>query len=319
MTCEGAKDNIILAAYGELPDEDAVGLEQHLANCEKCCEELALMRSLGQAMALNPVAEPNPNLVAQSRMRLDEALDAIPQHGLLTRLRANAAIWFGHLKSAPALATLLVGVGFLAGNFTYRYQVANTPKPQPTVILSNQTGGGVSTISDIKQLPGDVVEVSYNRVVPEKAQGSLDDPQIRNLLMMGTHSSDTNTVRVDSVALLADECRLGHGCRVETDGTGIRAALLASLRTDRNPGVRLKALEGLQPYVAQDEHVRDAIAQALLVDQSSLVRTRAIALLEPVQSDTSVRQVLRTVSTTDENPYIRTVSTQALQGSSSIQ
>ncbi len=319
MTCEGAKDNIILLAYGELPDEDAVGLEQHLAHCAQCLEELAMMRSLYQTMAFHPVTEPDPNLVAQSRMRLDEALDAIPQHGFLTRLRANAAIWIGHLQSAPALATLLVGTGFLAGNFTYRYQVANAPRPVPAVILSNATGGGVSTISDIKQLPGDVVEVSYNRVVPEKAQGSLDDPQIRQLLMMGTHSSDTNAVRVDSVALLADECKAGHGCRVETDGTGIRAALLASLRTDTNPGVRLKALEGLQPYVAQDEHVRDAVAQALLVDQSSLVRTRAISILEPVQSDTSVRQVLRTVSTTDDNPYIRTVSTQALEGSSSIQ
>ncbi len=319
MTCEGAKDNIILAAYGELPDEDAVGLEQHLAHCESCLEEFALMRTLDQAMALNPVAEPDPNFVAQSRMRLDEALDAIPQHGFLTRLRANAASWLGHLQSAPALATLLIGTGFLAGNFTYRYQVANAPKIAPAVILSNQTGGGVSTISEIKQLPGDIVQVSYDRVVPEKAQGSLDDPQIRQLLMMGTHSADTNSVRVDSVALLADECKQGHSCRVETDGTGIRATLLASLRTDKNPGVRLKALEGLQPYVAQDEHVRDAVAQALLGDQSSLVRTRAISILEPVQSDTSVRQVLRTVSTSDENPYIRTVSTQALLGSSSIQ
>ena len=319
MTCEGAKDNIILAAYGELPDGDAVGLEQHLAHCAECLEELTLMRSLDATMALNPVTEPDPNLIAQSRMRLDEALDAIPRHGFLTRLRANASIWIGHLQSAPALATLLIGTGFLAGNFTYRYQVAHAPHIAPAVILSNATGGGVSTISDIRQMPGDVVEVSYNRVVPEKAQGSLDDPQIRQLLMMGTHSADTNTVRVDSVALLAAECRQGHGCRVETDGTGLRATLLASLHTDKNPGVRLKALEGLQPYVAQDEHVRDAIAQALLVDPSSLVRTRAISILEPVQSDTSVRQVLRTVATTDENPYIRTVSTQALVGSSSLQ
>ena len=81
----------------------------------------------------------------------------------------------------------------------------------------------------------------------------------------------------------------------------------------------MKALDGLQPYVAQDEHVRDAIAQALLTDANSVVRTRAIAILQPVQSDTSVRQVLRTVSTTDDNPYIRTVSTQALEGTSSIQ
>lgn len=319
MNCEGARDNIILAAYGELPDEDAVGLEQHLGQCADCLGELALMRSLDQAMAMNPVAEPNPNLLAQSRMRLDEALDAIPQHGVMTRLLANAGLWLGHLKSAPALATLLVGTGFLGGNFTYRYQVAHAPKLQPTVILSNVTGGGVATISDIKQLPGDIVQVSYDRVVPERAQGSLDDPQIRQLLMIGTHSGDTNTVRVDSVALLADQCRLGHGCRVEQDGTGIRSALLASLRTDKNPGVRLKALDGLQPYVAQDERVRDGVLQALLTDSSSQVKTRAISILGPVQSDTSVRQVLRTVSTTDDNPYLRTVSMQALQGSSSIQ
>ena len=122
-----------------------------------------------------------------------------------------------------------------------------------------------------------------------------------------------------SVALLANECKVGHACKPESDGTGIRAALLTSLHTDKNPGVRLKALEGLQPYVTQDERVRDAVLQALLSDSSATIRTRAISLLEPVQSDTSVRQVLRTVSTTDENPYIRTVSTQALEGSSSIQ
>ena len=319
MTCEGARDSMILAAYGELPDEDATGLEQHLTACEECLRELNAIRAMDLSLALNPVREPDPNLLAQSRMRLDEALDAIPQHGFLTRLRASAGIWMGHLQSAPALATLLVGVGFLAGNFTYRYQVAHAPKIAPAVILSNQTGGGISNISGIKELPGDMVQVSYDRVVPEMAQGSLDDPQIRQLLTVGTHATGTNAVRVDSVALLANECKVGHECRLEADGTGIRAALLTSLRMDRSPSVRLKALEGLQPYVSQDERVRDAVAQALLTDSSALVRTRAIGVLEPVQSDTSVRQVLRTVSTMDSNPYIRTVSTHALEGSSSIQ
>jgi len=319
MNCDGARDSIILAAYGELADENAAGLEQHLASCEECMEELNALRQMDAAMALHPVVEPDPNLVAQSRMRLDEALDAIPQHGFLTRLRANAAAWIGHLQGAPALATLLVGLGFLGGNFTYRYQVAHAPKVASAVILSNTTGGGISTISGITQLPNDMVQVSYNRVVPEMAEGSLDDPQIRQLLMAGTKAAATNVVRVDSVALLANECKVGHECKVEADGTGIRAALLASLRTDKNAGVRMKALEGLQPYVSQDEKVRDAVALTLLTDQSATVRTKAISLLEPVQSDTSVRQVLRTVSTTDDNPYIRTVSTKALQGTSSIQ
>jgi 2-phosphoglycerate kinase len=38
-----------------------------------------------------------------------------------------------------------------------------------------------------------------------------------------------------------------------------------------------------------------------------------------VRADSSVRQVLRTVSTTDENPYIRTASFNALQGAGDIQ
>jgi 2-phosphoglycerate kinase len=38
-----------------------------------------------------------------------------------------------------------------------------------------------------------------------------------------------------------------------------------------------------------------------------------------VQSDSSVRQVLRTVSTQDENPYIRTASYNALQSAADIQ
>jgi hypothetical protein len=54
-------------------------------------------------------------------------------------------------------------------------------------------------------------------------------------------------------------------------------------------------------------------------DTNAGVRTQAISLLAPVQSDSSVRQVMRTVSTTDVNPYIRTVSNQLLQGTADIQ
>jgi hypothetical protein len=318
MNCESARDSIILAAYGELPDEQAVGLEQHLMSCEDCLAELETLRQVNQAMALHPVVEPDPNLMAQSRMRLDEALDAIPQHGFLMRVRADAMAWIGHLKGAPALATLLLGIGFLSGNFTHRWQDARAPKTPPVVILS-KTGGGVSTISGISELPNDMVRVSYNRVVQEEAEGSLDDPQIRRLLMVGTNAADTNGVRSKSVEVLANECQIRHQCTIEEDGSGIRGALLASLRSDRNPGVRSKALDGLQPYVAQDERVRDAVSQVLMTDPSSMVRTKAFNVLKPVLSDTSVRQALQTVSTTDDNPYIRTVSTEALRSSSSLQ
>jgi hypothetical protein len=319
MKCEKAQQNIVLVTYGELPDEQMASLEEHLADCEACSGELKAQLAMHEALACNPLIDPSPNLLASARMKLDEALDTIPPHGLLSRLRSNLFGWLGHMQGAPALMTLLVGVGFLVGNFTNRYQVAHQPRLPSPVVLSNTTNGTIANISNIVPTPNSqIVQVTYNRVVPETVQGSLDDPQIRQLLMIGTKAAATNGVRTDSVALLANECRAGHQCIGGQDG-GIRSALLVSLRYDKSAAVRLNALEGLQPYVTQDQRVRDAVLEALMHDSSPDVRTRAIGLLQPVESDSSVRKVMRTVSTTDVNPYIRTVSTHALAGTADIQ
>jgi hypothetical protein len=320
MKCEKAQQNIVLVTYGELPDEQMASLEEHLAGCEACSRELQAQLDLHEALALNPVADPSPNLLASARMRLDEALDMIPPYGFLSRLRSDLFGWLGHMQGAPALMTLLIGVGFLAGNFTNRYQVAHQPKLPSPVVLSNTTNGTIANVSGIVQTPNSaIVQVTYNRVVPETVQGSLDDPQIRQLLLIGTKAEATNGVRMDSVALLANECRAGHQCVGGSDGSGIRSALMVSLRYDKSPAVRLNALDGLQPYVVEDQRVRDAVLEALMHDASPDVRTRAISLLQPVESDSSVRKVMRTVSTTDENPYIRNVSSHALAGTADIQ
>ena len=126
----------------------------------------------------------------------------------LTRLRANLFAWLGHMQSAPALATLLVGVGFLAGDFTYRYQVAHQVKPPSPVLLTNSTNSAIANITGIVQTPNtEVVQVSYNRVVPETIQGSLDDPQIRQLLLLGTRPAATASATCSFVCASSTKCR----------------------------------------------------------------------------------------------------------------
>jgi len=324
MKCDTAQQNMILAGYGELHDEQMDGLEEHLAHCEDCRQEFAALKGFEAALAFHPMLEPSPNLLAQARLKLDEELDLIPPHGFLTRVRG---LFFGalaNMQSAPALTTLLLGVGFLGGNFTYRFQVAHAAKSTRPVILMDPTNGVIANVSGIEKTPNsEIVQVKYNRVVPETMEGSLDDPEIRKLLLMGLTAGTTVGVRENSVSLLASECKAGHRCSGSTDkgdeGDGIRSALLVSLRYDKSPAVRLKALAGLEPYVSEDQRVRDAVLETLMNDSSSNVRSAAIGLLQPVQSDSSVRQVLRTVSTQDENPYIRTASYQALQGAGDIQ
>ena len=88
MKCEKAEQDIVLVTYGELPDERMASLEQHLAECEACNRELKAMLAMHEALAYLPMLDPSPNLLAQSRMRLDEELDSIPPHGFITRLRS---------------------------------------------------------------------------------------------------------------------------------------------------------------------------------------------------------------------------------------
>lgn len=321
MNCDSAQENIVLAQYGELPDELLRPLEQHLEGCEECRRELNAMLALREDLALDPVVEPSPNLLAASRMRLDEALDAIPERSVAQRFWGSAFRWFSYVQGAPALTVLLVGVGFLGGNTIARYQAAHVPAPRASVITSNPSGP-IANISAVVQTPDpQVIQVKYNRLVPETMQGTVNDPQIRDLLKLGTTMAANSDVRNESVATLAAYCLSGSGCNADdpNGADGYRSVLVDSLRHGDTAEVRLAALHGLQPYIAQDQSVRNAVLDTLMNDQSADVRSAAISMLEPVQADSSVRRVLRSVSTQDSNAAIRTASYQALQSSGDIE
>jgi anti-sigma factor RsiW len=332
MKCELAHERIVTGAYGELPDDQAHELNRHLAECAGCRQEreqLLAMKLLADAL---PVVEPGPNLVARSRLRLDEALDALPAMHWYERVVQRLMNSVAGLQAAPLAACLLLVAGLGAGGLggfefaqnraahaaatTPALATAKVPAPAQATAAAQPEIANVASISGIVRQPGtEMVEVSYNQLVPRKINGSLDDPEIRQLLMLATENSSSAGVRDDSVGLLAAECRAGHSCQ----GAGIRDALMVALRYDRNAAVREKALEGLEPYVSQDVRVRNAVLEALLNDSDPRIRTESINLLEPVEADTSVRQVLYSVSTSDDNPQIRNTSRQVLSRVPEIQ
>jgi anti-sigma factor RsiW len=312
--CELAHERIVTAAYGELPDEQLHELERHVRNCADCRTEREQLLALKVLADAHPVVEPDANLVARSRQRLEEALDALPPKRWYEWLSQRTVNNFAALQAAPIAACLLliVGAGVLGGYEVTQSRAAHAAaQPQaPVAPPAALQGAEIATISNIARVPNsEMVEVTYNQVVPQRLKGSLDDPAIRQLLMMASQNSESQSVRDDSVGLLVAECRAGHSCQA----TGVRDALMVLLRYDQDAGVRAKALQGLEPYVAEDVRVRDAVLEALLNDSDPRIRTSAIGILEPVESDTSVRQVLHSVANSDENPHIRTVSRQVLR------
>ncbi len=333
MNCKVAHERIVTAAYGELPDEQAHELERHIEDCEDCRAEREQVAALQVLAAALPVQEPDANLIARARLRLDEALDALPPRRWYERLAQRMRNGCAGLRAAPVAAGLLLAIGAGAGSFGgYRYALRNrTPLASPTVAAMQTVPSAAQThtpqatatdISDVASVQNvvrhphsEIVDVSYNQLVPRRVSGSLDDPSIRQLLMIASQNPASAQVRAASVGMLASECRIGHSCQP----SGIRDALIVALRYDESPAVREKALEGLEPYVAQDVRVRNAVLEAVMNDTDPQIRTASINLLEPVEADTSVRQVLYSVSNSDANPQIRDVSRQILSQVPEIQ
>jgi HEAT repeats/Putative zinc-finger len=316
MECGLAQQKIALFAYGELPDDQCHALEGHLATCKRCQEEFAAVQALQQAMSLAPVQEPSANLLAQARLQLEEALERMPRTGWLMRVQESIFRGVGMLGRAPLAASTLLVLGLASGGWAGYKSALHVHRPAAELTAAVAGPGAIASVNSITREPNsEKVEVHFTRTVPETTQGSLDDPQIRQLLLVGAQSQVNPGVAQNSLNLLADECLAGHDC---SDGP-IRKALMVALRYDKSAGVRLRALNGLKPYVAEDMRVRDAVLEALMDDQDSAVRSRAIEVLGPVGADSSVREVLHTVAAEDVNPHIRTVSREVLDQSPEIQ
>lgn len=298
MKCEWLRENIVLYVYGELADDARHELEQHVARCADCAAELKAEQDFHALLSQDRAADPTPNFVAASRMRLQEALETAQQGGFFSRLAFDPANWLRQIRFSPALASAILIIGFAGGVLT----TYKTRPAAPITPLSAQNTAqvppeaSIAGISSITQEPGtNQISIKYNTLSTQEAQGSLNDQRIQQLLLYAAHNNYNSGVRVDSVDLLAQK----------TNDLQVRDALIYALQNDTNPGVRLKSLTALGTYVKDDANVRDAILRALVNDMNSGVRIEALRLLEPVEVDGSVRGVLMTLAAKDQSQYIR--------------
>jgi HEAT repeats/Putative zinc-finger len=296
MKCEWVKENVLLYVYNELPDDARYELEQHLARCADCTAELKTTRKFHAMLSELPVEEPSPNLVAASRMRLQEGLETAQQGRFWHRLIFDPAAWLRQVRFAPALAASIFIVGFAGGIATTYKVVSGNGVSIASSPVSAPAESSITGIQSISQDPGsNHISIKYNTVSTQEAQGSLNDQRIQQLLLFAARNNYNSGVRMDSVDLLTQE----------PNNTHVREALMYALRYDSNPGVRLKALDSLGAFVKSDPRVRDVVLEALIRDSNPGVRTDALRLLDPVRADSSVRTVLQELAQSDQNQYIR--------------
>ena len=302
MKCEWVRENIVLHVYGELADDVRHELEQHVTRCANCAAELKAEQDfyalLLEDRADDPLlGDPSPNLLAASRMRLQEALETAHQGSFWSRLPFDPADWLRQVKFSPALASVILIAGFAGGIGTaYRIYGSHPTSIAGAPSTATPSEASISGIDSVTPLPGtDQVTIKYNTVSTQEAQGSLNEQKIQQLLLYAARNNYNSGVRVDSVDLLAQR----------SSDMQVREALIYALQNDTNPGVRLKSLAALGNYVKTDTNVRDAVLRALVNDTNSGVRIEALRLIEPVKADGSVRGVLMALSAKDQSTYIK--------------
>jgi len=298
MKCEWVRENIVLHVYGELADDARHELEQHVARCADCAAELKAEQQFHALLSQDRAADPSPNLLAASRMRLQEALETAQQGSFWSRLAFDPANWLRQVRFSPALASVILILGFSGGMLTAYRVTPRGPQPaipQPTTPLP-AAEASIAGIDSVTPIAGtDKVTIKYNTVATQETQGSLNDQKIQQLLLYAARSNYNSGVRVDSVDLLAQK----------SGEQQVREALIYALQNDTNPGVRLKSLDALGNYVKTDTNVRDSVLRALVNDDNSGVRIEALRLIEPVKADGSVRGVLMALAAKDQSTYIK--------------
>jgi Putative zinc-finger len=302
MNCDWVQQNVTLYLYNELGDDARHEVEAHMMRCKDCAAELESAKSFQALMSELPAPEVTPNLLAASRMRLQESLEHAEQLHGWRRFILDPVALLQRMRVAPALAAAIFIFGFGGGIATMYSVHLNDQTVVPE--SHNVAQASVGPVRSIELKPNsDQVTINYDRVLPERVQGSATDPRIQELLSYAARNNDNSGVRLDSVGVLAKK----------GDDPSARETLTYSLRYDSNPGVRLKALEALQAYVKDDVRVRNAVLEALLNDSNPGVRSGAIHLLESVKADTSVRAAFQQLSKEDPNDYIRSESKRLLQ------
>ncbi len=313
MTCQEIDQSLALHGYGELSEAERDAVEEHVASCERCRRTMTELRGIQGLLAQHSPASPPPDLLVRSRLRLEEALDR-EQMSWRTLFRS----WFGVATAHPARvmsALTLVAFGFSVG-WLLRPRVGPVPAAPGAsstgAAAAAMTGGtlGGARISSISQVAPDPetgqLHITLNAEKGMTLEGSLDDPQVRQVLVYTLKSYDNPGIRLDTLNAIGSD---GGGDPV------VRDALLYALEHDNNAGVRLQALHTAAKSKWAPETAQ-ALVEAAEKDSNAGVRGAAVdALVQQVSAghDQDLVPALERLAESDSDRYVRLKSQTALQ------
>jgi hypothetical protein len=299
MNCREFEEGLLPYVYGEAPPERRAAMAEHLAGCGACRGRLDDAQKFHELLSRRRAPEPSPELLAQCRRALNQAIE--DQLNRVTWRGLRRDLWSG-LRALPgprgATALALVVLGFGLG-WTLRPAAEgqrslpslDRSSPLSTADLAGFHISGIRQVERDPQTGGVKITVDAERRVT--LNGSLNNPRIRQILVDAVKSYDNPGIRRDTLDAL----------RQDDQNPAVRSALLYAMAHDPNVGVRLDALESVRTMPWSPE-IERAVLNAVEDDSNPGVRVEAVDILTRHASP-NILPALRHLAASDRNPYVR--------------
>lgn len=296
MKCDVLQRNLSLYLYGELSFDEEEKVQVHLSQCPSCQAALAHTQQFHSALNTRDVEVPDGLLVsARKGLRERIAVEKTVQPSLTIWKKLERWIGTPAWILQPTAAAALLAVSFLGGRMS-QVPVAEAPTMAPPASPVALRIRNVATDPS-----GNGIQISLDETRQRVVQGSMEDPSIRELLMVAARDPNDPGIRAESVDMLCSR----------SQEAAVRDALLHSVEHDTNEAVRLRALAGLKNY-ASDVQTRQVLSKILLSDSNPGIRSQAIDVLTQEPSAELVgtlQQLLRN----EDNDYVRLRTHRVLQ------
>jgi hypothetical protein len=296
---------IVLDFYHEISLDEKVKLDKHLSACPGCIE---FQKNLGRTM-------PQHRQVDDSFLKgtLLEARDELHRTLRISKNIPEYRFRFSERRFIPApvyavvaIAIVMLAIGAAGSYLYFKYQ----GKGERSILsdLNYQSRNDVA-IDNIRFLSTDQklgeVHFSFDYVKRCEIKGSLDDRDVQRVLAYALDNSENPGIRLKTVGML-------DAAASTRSDKEIQGALVRAAKTDDNAGVRREALLSLKklPF---DNGIKDALLFVLQNDRNPGLRVLAINCLAEkagVSSgnkavDPKTLNVLKETSLSDENKYVR--------------
>lgn len=315
MECRELTELGLSCLLGEASPSERDALTTHVKDCARCASDLAALEETWEMLGADPDARVTPEFRASTLELLEDEITRGRIRSFRSAPRMARPLW-----QAAALLVAAAG-GFLAarGGLGTKPSAPAGPSPASGAPVAAASAwpdlGGAPRLSnvDYRSDSSGKVGIEFDATTRHSVVGSPDDPRVSSLIAyLLSRNAETAGEKSRAIELVAEN--FGPGAAAASPE--IVRALSATLKRDRNPGVRKKAAEALASLRTTPD-IRTALLDSLANDPNPGVRLVAVDALAAAAKEApdprTIESLREKAFDAQENGFVRARAASALK------